>query len=67
MANDPGGDTRGVNEDVLSNKRAQDMKPLGKFRSFSRSDQIWVIAGLLVLMIVISVFLGDWNFGDPTE
>lgn len=63
MANGHDGDTRKVDSGTLTNKKRLDDVPLAKFRSFQRSDQFWVIAGLLALLVIISVFLGDWNFG----
>ncbi len=51
------GDTRKVNEKALKDPNAQ-WVPLEKFKGFSKSDQIWVLVGLAVLIIILNVAFG---------
>ena len=51
------GDTRKVNEAVLKDPNAQ-WRPLEKFRSFERIDQIWVFIGLGLLILTLNIVFG---------
>ena len=51
------GDTRKVNEKVLKDPHAQ-WKPLEKFRSFERIDQIWVFIGIGLLILTLNIVFG---------
>ena len=51
------GDTRKVNEKVLKDPGAQ-WRPMEKFRSFQRSDQIWVFIGLGLLILTLNIVFG---------
>ena len=51
------GDTRKVNEEVLKDPSAQ-WRPLEKFRSFERIDQIWVFIGLGLLILTLNIVFG---------
>jgi hypothetical protein len=57
------GDTRKVNEQVLKDP-AEMWKPLEKFRSFQRADQIWVFIGLGLLILTLNIVFG---FGDNSN
>ena len=56
------GDTRNVNEKSLQDPSKM-MAPLAKFRSFQRSDQIWVIGGLLFLIVLINIVFAGGGGG----
>ena len=51
------GDTRKVNEKVLKDPGAQ-WKPMEKFRSFERADQIWVLIGIGLLILTLNIVFG---------
>ncbi|MEC7827306.1 MAG: hypothetical protein VYB56_01050 [Actinomycetota bacterium] len=51
------GDTRKVNEKVLKDPAAQ-WKPMEKFRSFERIDQIWVLIGIGLLILTLNIVFG---------
>jgi len=51
------GDTRKVNEKVLKDP-AEMWRPLEKFRSFERIDQIWVFIGLGLLILTLNLVFG---------
>ena len=51
------GDTRKVNEQVHKDPGAQ-WRPLEKFRSFQRADQIWVFIGLGLLILTLNIVFG---------
>jgi len=51
------GDTRKVNEKVLKDPNAQ-WRPMEKFRSFQRADQIWVFIGLGLLILTLNIVFG---------
>ena len=51
------GDTRKVNENVHKDPGAQ-WRPMEKFRSFQRSDQIWAIIGLGLLILTLNIVFG---------
>lgn len=55
MAND--GDTRRVNEDAFKDPNAM-FVPMEKFRSFTRADRLWVVAGLVILIVVLNLVFG---------
>ncbi len=62
LAHPPGvamsdGDTRKVNEKVLKDPAAQ-WKPMEKFRSFERIDQIWVLIGIGLLILTLNIVFG---------
>lgn len=48
------GDTRKVNEKAFTDP-SQMMMPFAKFRSFKRADQIWSLAGILFLIVLLNV------------
>ena len=52
------GDTRKVDEKSLKDPGKM-MVPFAKFKSFQRSDQIWVICGILFLIILMNVVFYD--------
>ncbi|WP_419921803.1 hypothetical protein [Candidatus Poriferisodalis sp.] len=56
------GDTRKIDKKSLKDPAGM-MVPLAKFRSFQRSDQIWVIGGILFLIILMNVVF----YGGPTR
>tara|TARA_B100001750_G_C15284636_1_gene484208 strand:+ start:369 stop:590 length:222 start_codon:yes stop_codon:yes gene_type:complete len=56
------GDTRKVNEKVLKDPAAQ-WKPMEKFRSFERADQIWVFIGIGLLILTLNIVFGFGNSG----
>ena len=51
------GDPRKVNEKVLKDPGAQ-WKPMEKFRSFERIDQIWVLIGIGLLILTLNIVFG---------
>jgi hypothetical protein len=51
------GDTRKVNEGVLKDP-AEMWRPLEKFRSFQRADQIWVFIGLGLIILTLNIVFG---------
>ena len=51
------GDTRAVNKAAFKDPNKM-WVPLEKFRSFTRSDQLWVLAGLAILIIVLNLVFG---------
>lgn len=57
MAEDGGGDTRRVNKAAFKDPNKM-FVPMEKFRSFSRADQLWVIAGLVILVVVLNLVFG---------
>lgn len=54
MADQGGADTRAPNKAVLANPHKM-MVPFAKFRGFKRADQIWALAGLAFLIILLNV------------
>lgn len=57
MAEDNGGDTRRVNKAAFKDPNAM-WVPMEKFRSFTRADQLWVIAGLVTLIVILNLVFG---------
>jgi hypothetical protein len=51
------GDTRKVNEQALKDPGEQ-WKPMGKFKSFQKNDQIWVLVGIGLLIITMNLVFG---------
>jgi len=56
------GDTRKVNEAVLKDPSAK-WKPMEQFRSFQKSDQIWVLVGIGLLILTLNIVFGFGNSG----
>ena len=56
------GDTRKIDEKSLRDP-ARMMVPFAKFKSFQRSDQIWVLGGLLFLIVLINVVFSGGGAG----
>lgn len=56
------GDTRKIDETSLKDP-AKMMVPFAKFKSFQRSDKIWVLGGLLFLVILINVVFSQGGGG----
>lgn len=56
------GDTRQANEQVLNDPNKM-WVPFAKFKSFQRSDKIWVFAGLLFLVILLNVVFYEGSAG----
>ena len=48
------GDTREVNDKVMNDRRKL-MVPGALFKSFSRSDQIWVVGAIIFLIVLINI------------
>ncbi len=52
------GDTRKPNKEALKDPRSM-WAPLGKFKSFKRADQIWVIGAMVFLIVLINVVFSN--------
>jgi hypothetical protein len=59
------GDTRKVNEAAFKDPN-QMFVPLEKFRSFTRADQLWVIAGLVILVVILNIVFAGGGPENPT-
>jgi len=54
------GDTRKVNEKALKDPGEQ-WRPMSKFKSFQKNDQIWVFVGLGLLILAMNLVFGLGN------
>ena len=54
------GDTRKVNEKVLKDPNAK-WKPMEQFRGFEKTDQIWVLVGIGLLILTMNIVFGFGN------
>jgi hypothetical protein len=51
------GDTRKVNEKALKDPGEQ-WRPMAKFKSFQKNDQIWVLVGIGLLILTMNIVFG---------
>ena len=54
------GDTRKVNEKVLKDPNAK-WKPMEQFRGCEKTDQIWVLVGIGLLILTMNIVFGFGN------
>ena len=51
------GNTRKVNEAALKDPGEQ-WRPMAKFKSFQKNDQIWVLVGIGLLILTMNIVFG---------